>query len=561
MSPVSSKATTIGAVLLSVIVALVIPNDILNEFPRLLQSVSDYPSSESSLEVSRLTTEAIVISVHRNGEFEACHPTPYVIHPSLDLDGADFDSNLTDALLSFLEIESCGPVVGEGSFQDFCDMGELKTPKIQGLESVVRVPSTDSLPCSFFTREGRRITSLSSLATFASMSSKPALDIYAVAAGRLFQYAPGFVGEIFDLSHLPHPENKKMYLETMSVSPKVFDIHNFFILQEADDLIDRALNNKNQAMMLKRSSTGVGDEIDVNPVRTSENAFDTSGKSAMLLKKRCFKVLGIDPYNEEMADGLQVLRYNVSKAYKSHLDYLDRTPSSSHDFDSAGLGTNRYATILLYMVDFEPEDGGETVFTYGSPYKPVKEPPTFKEALEEARSYSTLFKENSWEEKMVAECKSSLSVTPKRARSVLFYSQHPDGRVDKKSQHGGCPVLTEEKSKWAANLWVWNGPRMGYATAPKKANHKKRRDRDRSELKEDSAPAGSLKATFRNTGQDPKFQGASLYYEDTLWGEFGPRKVHSVNSYVGHVWNVKDESGNVLLTWVIKDEGAQTFAV
>ena len=89
-------------------------------------------------------------------------------------------------------------------------------------------------------------------------------------------------------------------------------------------MIDRALNNKNQAMMLKRSSTGVGDEIDVNPVRTSENAFDTSGKSAMLLKKRCFKVLGIDPYNEEMADGLQVLRYNVSKAYKSHLDYLDR---------------------------------------------------------------------------------------------------------------------------------------------------------------------------------------------------------------------------------------------
>ena len=55
----------------------------------------------------------------------------------------------------------------------------------------------------------------------------------------------------------------------MSVSPRVFDIHNFFVPQEADDLIDRAINNKNQAMMLKRSSTGVGDEIDVNPVRTS----------------------------------------------------------------------------------------------------------------------------------------------------------------------------------------------------------------------------------------------------------------------------------------------------
>ena len=27
------------------------------------------------------------------------------------------------------------------------------------------------------------------------------------------------------------------------------------------------------------------------------------------------------------------------------------------------------------------------------------------------------------------------------------------------SEHGGCPVL--EGTKWAANLWVWNGRRYG----------------------------------------------------------------------------------------------------
>lgn len=109
-----------------------------------------------------------------------------------------------------------------------------------------------------------------------------------------------------------------------------------------------------------------------------------------------------------MADGLQVLRYNVSTAYKSHLDYLDMTPTSEHDFDSSRVGTNRFATILLYMSDFEPADGGETVFSYGEPYKPVKTPPTYLEALEEARAHSSLFKPNSWEEKMVAECRSQV---------------------------------------------------------------------------------------------------------------------------------------------------------
>jgi hypothetical protein len=34
------------------------------------------------------------------------------------------------------------------------------------------------------------------------------------------------------------------------------------------------------------------------------------------------------------------------------------------------------------------------------------------------------------------------------------------GRVDEMSMHGGCPVL--EGTKWAANLWVWNGRRYGY---------------------------------------------------------------------------------------------------
>jgi hypothetical protein len=38
-----------------------------------------------------------------------------------------------------------------------------------------------------------------------------------------------------------------------------------------------------------------------------------------------------------------------------------------HDYDSARKGGNRFATILLYMSDLGPEDGGETVFPKGWP--------------------------------------------------------------------------------------------------------------------------------------------------------------------------------------------------
>jgi hypothetical protein len=40
-----------------------------------------------------------------------------------------------------------------------------------------------------------------------------------------------------------------------------------------------------------------------------------------------------------------VLRYNVSRAYIEHLDYLDEVPGDSHSFDSGALGTNRFATV------------------------------------------------------------------------------------------------------------------------------------------------------------------------------------------------------------------------
>lgn len=68
------------------------------------------------------------------------------------------------------------------------------------------------------------------------------------------------------------------------------------------------------------------------------------------------------PYEERLTDGLQVLRYNLSNTYNTHMDYLDDN-GAGHDFDSANKGANRFATILFYLSDVEA--GGETVFPRG----------------------------------------------------------------------------------------------------------------------------------------------------------------------------------------------------
>ena len=50
------------------------------------------------------------------------------------------------------------------------------------------------------------------------------------------------------------------------------------------------------------------------------------------------------------------------------MDWIDDpSRSSEHNFFSNQVGTNRFATILLYMSDLEEKDGGETVFTKSWP--------------------------------------------------------------------------------------------------------------------------------------------------------------------------------------------------
>jgi len=370
------------------------------------------------------------------------------------------------------------------------------------------------------------------------------------------------IGHQVQIRHIGMPNNKPIVLKTLSIRPRVFSLSNFITSDEADTLIENALTITAEDFRLRRSSTGAkGYNIDTH--RTSEGAFDVDSPLSKVLKRRTFQLLGIDPYDETLADGLQVLRYNQTNAYIPHLDWI--TPpenDNDHNWESAEGGTNRYATVFFYLSDVD--NGGETVFTEAKPYTTAYEinddgsnTPKQAEykfmtrdmAINETNEYlksanlSHLFVENSWEKEMITQCRSRLSVKPKKATAILFYSQYPDGRMDELSNHGGCPVL--QGQKWAANLWVWNGPRVGYM----------KKNAETGQL--DPPNITTVGASFESAD----VRGAVLYWENQLWEELVPGRPIKINTYSGHVWNVKLDDVVVATYTIERGKKSQRFVL
>ena len=110
--------------------------------------------------------------------------------------------------------------------------------------------------------------------------------------------------------------------------------------------------------------------------------------------------------------------------------------------------------------------------------------------------------------------------------------------------------------KWAANLWVWNGPRQGYwRRNPLTGKNEpiKLGNIDRSSFPDTAAATTATKefelpVTAVFTSVD--VEGAVLYWEDTFWADMVVGRDIVVNSFGGHKWNVrKDEK--VITSWTI----------
>ena len=275
--------------------------------------------------------QGLVFVLHRNGEpdpcdsgFDATHTKiPAASAGNKQMDKYGVESFLTETFAETLMSEnsartSCGSpdnMTAPEGLLGFCDMGPDRTPILLDHQKLVRVggsSDSSSLPCRWLTREGIRITSLQQLRDIArqakmaaqtctsSSESNPQdadqencqgkeefkLHLYGVPAGRVFMFAPKFVGEIFELNHLtnnPNPETP-VSLKVLSLSPRVFDVLHIFAEEEADAIVDRALKETSPTHRLHRSTTGTS-ENSVIETRTSENAFDTHGTVAVRVKK------------------------------------------------------------------------------------------------------------------------------------------------------------------------------------------------------------------------------------------------------------------------------------
>lgn len=146
-----------------------------------------------------------------------------------------------------------------------------------------------------------------------------------------------------------------------------------------------------------------------------------------------------------------------------------------------------------------------------------------------------------------------MAVKPLKAEAVLFYSQHPNGQVDLSSLHGGCPVL--QGTKWAANLWVWNGPRMPYLLQARRREQSKKNSifsklsrwigwmlTTSSSATTEVTPTPhddtSVLAIFRNDRMD--VEELKLYWQgQEEMGSLGLGQEIHLNSYVGHHFTVK----------------------
>lgn len=131
-----------------------------------------------------------------------------------------------------------------------------------------------------------------------------------------------------------HSPATEVVLETLSESPRVFFVENFFTDKEADQIIRNVYDVSRGVDDLARS--GVGFRMNkqkkrYSQRRTSENTFDSGSDIAMRIKKRAFRLLQM-PWLSKQADGIQVLRYQLGQAYVPHNDYFRLNTTSEHNW-------------------------------------------------------------------------------------------------------------------------------------------------------------------------------------------------------------------------------------
>lgn len=136
-------------------------------------------------------------------------------------------------------------------------------------------------------------------------------------------------------------------------------------------------------------------------------------------------------------------RYEAHRDFFNPNDYLNQ-PGVLGSVDYGA--RNRLATVFWYMTTVEG-GGGETYF-----------PRALNNKGAEYKKWNGDF----------SDCYRGLSVKAVEGNAIIFYSMLPNGALDERSMHGGCPPSDEKAVKWAANKWIWSHPNTFRETYPLK---------------------------------------------------------------------------------------------
>mmetsp|Transcript_24886 Transcript_24886/g.59226 ORF Transcript_24886/g.59226 Transcript_24886/m.59226 type:complete len:230 (+) Transcript_24886:107-796(+) len=134
--------------------------------------------------------------------------------------------------------------------------------------------------------------------------------------------------------------------------PRAFLYKNFLSPEECDHLIDKAVPNLKESLVVN-STSGESYKSDV---RTSSNTFFSLGEDEVIerIERRIAAVTHIPVSHGE---GIQILRYENGQKYEQHFDYFEDEVNSARD-----KGGQRVATMLMYLKTVPVGGGGETIF-------------------------------------------------------------------------------------------------------------------------------------------------------------------------------------------------------
>lgn len=185
-------------------------------------------------------------------------------------------------------------------------------------------------------------------------------------------------------------------------APRVILFGNLLAPEECDQMIELSRRKLARSTVVN-AATGA---YDVHPDRTSSGTHFERGENELIvrLERRIAELVDLPLENGEP---IQILHYTPGAEYKPHWDYFD--PALPGNEKVLAMGGQRVATLVMYLNDVE--SGGSTVFP-----------------------------------------EVGLDVLPRKGNAVYFAYATQDGQLDRRTLHGGSPVIAGEK--WIATKWL-----------------------------------------------------------------------------------------------------------